>query len=162
MAVRQAPVDVTVRAPDLRRLLADLKEFEPKLATALRRTIRNAGKVAAEDSKRAVLSGPGSGRTGLRAGIAAGIGVRVMTGRSTQGVRIVSTGSRLPANKKPMVKAYNQASFRHPLFGDTRHWYPQQGRPYFGSVIGAHRAQFQRAVQDALDEAARTIANKRY
>lgn len=156
MATHGPGVEAHVEIRNLGEILRDVKAFEPKLATALRRNIRNAAKAAADDAKAEVIKG-GASKTGLRAGIARGIRVSISTGKRTNGVRITSTGAGLDASRKPMVKAYNTATFRHPTFGDTNNWQQQSGRPYFGSVIAAHKADVQRGVEQALDEAVRVI-----
>lgn len=181
MAVHEQPVDLTVRIEHLGRILRDIKAFDGKLATNVRREIRKAGDAAVKAAKAEVLKPAPSSlgnrgrvtqnfvlrrrrgqqvglRIGLRQGIAAGIGVRVVTGKRTNGVRIVSSGSGLDRDHKPMVKAYNTDRFRHPVFGNRENWEPQSGRPYFGSVIASHRSQVQRGILRALDQAARTLA----
>lgn len=167
----QDPVEVHVEIRHLGEILRDLKEFEPRLATSLRREIREAGKIAAKDVQKEVLKPPpervvrvGESRrrrsSGVRAGIARGVRVQIQTGRKSQGVRIVSTGSGLPSDRKPMTKAYNRKAFRHQVFGNGT-WVPQRGRPYFGAVIASHRDDVRRAIVRAVDTAAETL-DKRY
>lgn len=153
----EQPVDLTVRIEHLGRILRDIKAFDSRLATGLRREIRNSAKVAAAAAQSTVREG-GPSKTGLREGIARGIRVSISTGARTNGVRITSSGTGLSTARKPMVKAFNKATFRHPVFGDRSHWVSQSGRPYFGSVIAGHRDEVQRGVLRALDQAARTLA----
>lgn len=179
MAVHGDPLQVDVRIENLGAILRDTKAFDAKLATYIRREIRNAGKAAADDAKAEVLKDPpakvrsargflGTRTTksarsydvGLRRGIAAGIAVRIVTGKRTNGVRIVAGTNRLPAGRKPMAKAYNTRSFRHPVFGNRRAWVGQAGRPYFGEVIYRRKADVQRGVLRALDMAAQTLAHR--
>lgn len=164
----QDPLEVNVEVRNLGQLLRDLKDFEPRLATALRREIRAAAKVAAKDVQAEVLKPPPArllkvgqvrrrqGPSGTRQAIARGVRVQIVTGQRANGVRIVSTGAGLPANRKPIVKAYNTRWFRHRVYG-TDTWASQRGRPYFGSVIAAHREQVRRSVIRAVDQAAQAI-----
>lgn len=165
MPRRGEPLEVDLRIRDLRQILADLKAVEPKLATALRRNIRDAAKVAAKASQDEVRKPPpprivraGSNRPrpaskGSREQAAKGIRVQIATGQRTQGVRIVQT-------QRGFAKAYNAKRFRHPVFDDGV-WVEQQGRPYFGAVIAAHKKDVQAAIEKALDEATRHL-NKSY
>jgi hypothetical protein len=139
-----------------RALMAAIKAFDAKLATKVRRELRRAGDDAVADIKATVQSGPGSGRVGIRAGIAAGTKTTVATSKSAQGVRISSSSSALPAGHKPMLRAYNKAEFRHPVYGrDT--WVSQSGRPFFGVVIKRHEEAMRAAVLAALGDAVKEI-----
>lgn len=139
-----------------RALMAAFKAFEPKLATKVRRELRRAGDDAVADIRSTVRSGPGSGKVGIRAGIAAGTKTTVATGKTKQGVKISSSSGALPAGHKPMLRAYNKASFRHPVF-KTGTWVEQSGHPYFGGVIRRHEDAMRAAVLAALSEAVREI-----
>lgn len=100
---------------------------------------------------------------GTRAAIAKAMGVSISN--SKRGVQITLRASqrKMPAGLGPMVKAYNSARFRHPVFGDpsrTRDqwgWAYQAGRPYFGSVIGKHKGEMSAAVVAAMDKAATAL-----
>lgn len=139
-----------------RGFMAALKSFEPSLATATRRRLREAGVETVDDMKRVVSSGPGRGRVGVQSGIQAGLKTSVATGKRRQGVRITGSASRIPAGHQPMLRLYNKASFRHPVFGMGT-WAVQRGRPYFGSVIKRHEDAMVEAVWTALEDAARQI-----
>ncbi len=135
-----------------RGFMAAMKTFEPSLATATRRRLRQAGAETIDDMKRVVASGPGRGRTGVRAGIAAGLSTAVATGTRQQGVRIRGTAAKIPEGHKPMLRLQNKVSFRHRVFGaDT--WVVQTGRPFFGSVIKRHEDEMVEAVWSALEDA---------
>lgn len=155
----RAPIEVGVEIRNLGQILRDVKAFQPKLATGIRREIRNAAKVAAKAAQDEVRGG-GQSSTGLREGIARGIRVSISTGARSSGVRIVSSGSGLDASRKPMVKAYNSPSFRHPVFGNANRWVTQAGRPYFGSVIARHKGEVQQGIERALDDALAVIETR--
>lgn len=159
--------------PDLAKLLRELKANEPKVATNLRRNLRNVAKSAAEDVKTEVLKPPPNdapGSVGTRAGIASGVGVRINTGAKSrsQGVAIVGSSKGLPADRKAMLRLYNKPQgWRHPVFaqerrsgglrgflgGTERVWVHQQGRPFFQPVLAKRTDDVQRAIQAAVDEA---------
>lgn len=157
-----AEIDFRTDAADLRNLLGKSSQVPERLRSALRKRIRQAAQVAADDSKRTVLGAPGTRsrhprHTGLRQGIADGIKVSVMTG-ARAGVTIRSTGAGLPADKRSLVLAYeSRKGWRHPVFGDTERWVTQLGRPYFGAVIFKHRPEVTAAVEAALREAVEAL-----
>lgn len=133
-------------------LMAALKAFEPKLATATRRRLRQAGDDTIADMRSVVAGGPGAGRVGVKAGIRAGLKTAVATGKRKQGVRLTGTASRIPSGHGSMLRLYNKASFRHPVFGSGT-WVVQGGQPYFGSVIKRHEDALTEAVWQALEDA---------
>lgn len=141
--------------------LRALKAFEPALATATRRNLRRAGDAAIADMKSTVASGPGSGSVGIKSGISKGLKTAVATGKRRQGVRITGTAANLPEGRKPMLRLYNKASFRHPVFGSRDSWVVQRGRPYFGSVIKRHEDDMVEAVMQALEDAYETMVRTR-
>lgn len=62
--------------------------------------------------------------TGARRKVAAGIKMRVTTGKSRTTVRIVSTTGSLH-------RMYNARTWRHPVFGNREEWVEQAGTRYF-------------------------------
>ena len=148
---------VTTRADttEFKRLFDKSSQVDKKLMTALRRNIRIAGEQAADASRMAVDSG-GSSKTGLRMAIAAGIKVKVMTG-ARAGVTIVASSSSMPAGKERLVRAWEGAKgWRHPVFG-TDTWTVQHGHPYFAKPIFAQRDNVRTSVENAMEEAARSL-----
>ena len=159
--------------PDLGALLRELKAVDAKATTLLRRNIRNAAKVAAEDVVEKVREDPPDDNPKITAGsreaIARGINVRINTGAKskTQGASIVGSSKNLPAERKAMLRLYNKTSWRHPVFDKTERadgiagffgarkkvWVVQQGRPFFGAVLEKHTDDVQRAIKAAVDEA---------
>lgn len=147
-------------AADFGAILKEVKAFDKRLGLDLRKQLRKAADPAVADVK-AVLRQPTPGRgrqsKGVRAALIAGTSVRVLTGKRTQGVRIVTTAARLPEKHKPMLRLYAKTSFRHPVFGDRGVWVTQQGRPYFSAVIRGKKDTIAAAVGRALEDAADTI-----
>jgi hypothetical protein len=136
---------------NLRAIVQAAKQFDAALGRNLRRQLRQAGQGAITDM-RGVLGGGAIG-----GGIGRGIRLEVQTSKARQGVRIRATGSGLPGDKRPLVKAFNAPSFRHPVYGMPV-WVDQPGRPYFGSVIVKHRDQIRESVETALGDALKEIS----
>lgn len=140
------------------RLKRDLDKFDPALARALRRRIRNAGQVAADSVKKKLgEEGSGPGRQALIDATR----VSVSFGKTAAGARIVTSANRLPAEHKGLLLVYNKTQFRHPLFGDRDHWYSQQGHPYFRKGIYAvMNREVVNEIRAALDEAVVAIGGR--
>ena len=156
-------VPLSADARQFKALLGKTSAFEPKLRTALRRRIREEADKGAKDARGEVVKAPQvqadkPRRTGLRAGIAAGIKVQIAAnGQRKVGVFINSTGRGLPSSKRLLARAWDkEAGWRHPVFG-TSEWVQQKGRPYFGSVIAKREQEIAEGVRRALEEAARSL-----
>lgn len=163
MAVRQggasAGLTVEVDTKDFRTLFSRSSQVEPKLRTALRRNIRDAAKGVAEEVKaeamgQGVTSARRARSRGLRASIAASVKVGILTGASRQGVRITEGA--------PMGAAWQaDRGWRHPVFGSRSAWARQVGRPgYFYRTIGAGAPRVRSAVEDAMNEAVKSLEGK--
>lgn len=147
---------VYVDPKDWFRLKKDLDSFDKKLGLALRRRLHVAGNIAvAAVRSKLAMPPPGDSpdvTTGARAALIRGTTSRVSFSRRAAGVKIVTSGARLPPGHEGFLKAYNKGSFRHPVFG-TDHWVEQHGRPYFGRAIEETRVPIQHEVGKALDDA---------
>jgi len=103
---------------------------------------------------RTLKSGRFKAGRGLRDGIAQGIRTQINMGRTAAGVRI-----RL-ASKDPVINRLgkvvnNKGKIRHPLFGDTEHWYDTQttnGRGWFYNAAYPHRRATEVRVRRVLDK----------
>lgn len=143
------------------KLKVRLDAFDPALTRALRRSIRGAGdravgKVQARLRLAAPSGGPNTGRG--RAALVAATRVSVSFSKRSAGAKIVTSAKGLPERHSALLKVYNKASFRHPVFGDLDTWVSQQGRPYFGSVIaGEIRAYIAQDIHDSIDDALKAI-----
>ncbi|TFD80713.1 hypothetical protein E3T54_02940 [Cryobacterium sp. Sr8] len=148
------------------QLKKDLDSFDPSLAKALRKRIRNAGMVAADAvksslSKPSPAGGSSPMSSEVRAQLIAATRISVSFGKKAAGAKIVTGSNRLSAENKGLLKAYNKKHFRHPLFGDKTRWVVQEGRPYFGSVIQqALDRALVNEIQAALRDATATIKVK--
>lgn len=156
---------VEVDPAQFRELMAQIKEFDPQLATALRRRLRAIGKdIAAEVQQEIRKPPPSGGRSPgshrSREQIASGIGVKIMTGKKKQGMALTGSSKSLPAGRKPFARLYNKDRFRHPVFMGRKRvtrWVYQEGRPYFGRVIKRFEERAREDILAALQEAADTI-----
>lgn len=174
--------DYRIDAREFSQLLNDVKGFDKNLGLRLRKNVRDAAKPIVKDMQVAVTS-PTSRRssrirvvktrtrggvrqevetvTNTAALVAKGIAFRVSTGKAGGAGRFVASSRALPEQRKAMARALNKKSFRHPVFGDTKHWVTQEGRPYFGSVILGNTAPLYDAIEKALDEAATALGRSR-
>lgn len=161
--------EARIEPGSLRKLLQASKNWDAASRREMRAGLRLAAARGAEASKAEVLGPPPGGgafearTTGLRAALAAGVKVSIQGGRERggtvkgEGVRVTTTGARLPEDQQAMVKAYMARTWRHPVYG-TRYWVEQQGKNWFYGPLMARRSEYQRAVVDAIEEAAKAVA----
>lgn len=154
-------LEVRLDPAEFRRLFEKSSRVDKVLKAALRKNIRAVAGTAA-DAVRAEAMAPGgtsaasnSRSTGLRAGIAAGIQVKVMTG-ARAGVTIVASSSSMPAGEGSLVRAWEIGSgsasgWRHPVFGHG--WTTQTGHPYFRKPIFDRRDMVRITVEQAMQTA---------
>lgn len=149
-------------AEQFRALFGKTSQVEPKLKAALRKRMKAAADLAAADVRSEVTKAPrshGRGSRGLRKGIAAGIKVTISASPTKVGVAIQATSSKMPlTDMKPLVRAYNKPTFRHPVFG-TGTWVQQPGRPYFKKPIEARQGDVQAAVEAAMRDAIESLTD---
>lgn len=144
-------IAVRVESADFQRLFGKSSEVEKTLKTALRRNIRVAGQAAAG----AVRAEVGSS-SGLRGAIAAGIGLKVMTGKRA-GVAVVASAKAMGPGQASLVRGWeSKKGWRHPVFGKDE-WIVQHGRPFFRRTILAQQPQVRAAVEAAMGEAVESL-----
>lgn len=164
MALKQTGgVVVNIDPKEWYKLKTELDAVDPKLTSALRKRVKNAGNVAADEVRKTLRLPNPSGKgddDGKQALIAA---TRVTIGFSarTAGAKIVTSSSGLDDKHKGLLLVYNKETFRHPVFetnrqnitrvfarggdtvsasdreasGELAPWVVEKGRPYFGAVI---------------------------
>ncbi|MHA7275367.1 hypothetical protein ACX80O_02370 [Arthrobacter sp. Hz1] len=182
-------VRVELDPGSLRKLVLASRTWDKVARRELRQNLRAAAQPAVDAVQREVLGTlppkadqrrqgarrRGSAVTGtynrnrgeVRAALAAGVKTAIRTGRVSQktgdvtgeGVRITAAKSKLPVEKQPMLYLYGRATFRHPVFGDREVWVNQHGKPWFYKPLRRYRAQYQRAVVEAIDKASKEIGN---
>lgn len=153
---------LSVEAQAFNALFGKSSEVEPKLKAALRKRMKAAADQAAADVRAEVQKAPrsnGRGRSrGLRKGIAAGVKVTLSASPTKVGVAIQATGSKLPADQRRLVRAYNKPKFRHRVFGSST-FVEQLGRPYFAKPIEDRQGDVQAAVQAAMRDAIESLTD---
>ena len=163
---------------DTRALLADLKEFDPALARAIRARLRRAGDSTIENMRQLLDEYNGGTVSGWNKALGVDKRGRARIRRTSANVseanRSRSRGSRravadglklrvttgrtrttirLTATSGALRKALNTASWRHPVFGDTGTWVEQPGAQYFNRAIWGHWQEMREQVEDALGDA---------
>jgi hypothetical protein len=150
--------EIYIDPKDWNRFAAQCKAYDKALYTAVRKRIRNAGDIAKDRVKAALAESPPSGggsSVGSRAALSAATKTSLSFAAKTAGVKITTSGSGLGAGHAGFEKAYNKASFRHPVYGSRNAWASQEGRPYFGVVIeAALNKEILDEIQSAIDDAA--------
>lgn len=135
-----------------------LRAYDPKLLTALRKRLRNAGNFAVERIRDTLGmpspdGGPDTGK--YRDMLARATKVTVSFGQRSAGVKVTTSGRSLPEAHRGVLRVYNKDTFRHPVFGDRDDWVVQRGRPYFGEAFEKDLIRIARQeINDAMEEAA--------
>lgn len=96
----------------------------------------------------------GGGRSsGLRDGVKAGLRLRIVAGKTRQGLEFKTTG---PKGKDGFNKAkfWNKARFRHPVFGNRDNYVDQKGQPYFRAPVMRGRENLLRSAEEILQRGA--------
>jgi hypothetical protein len=157
--------------------MREVKDFDAKLATAIRKELREEGKRVARKVADEVRTGPPPNdnptvTAGTRRRIADGVSVGIGTSMGKKGgnVRIIASGKALPANRKRMVKLWERENgWRHPVYqrddagrlGANRDvWVQQHGRPYFNPTIRGEADVLRDAVLRAMKQAADALARR--
>lgn len=186
-AARRGGADELVRVDtrELRDLIKKIKTVEDKkLKAALRKALRESAKPAVAAVRAKVLEpAPSEGkrkdvgriyfsrtkvnrktkektvthhRMTTRKAIAQGVAASMRAGATTATVTVKASPRHL-ADRAGMLKAYNQETFRHPLFGDQDHWFEQSGNPYFGSVLYGQREAILTRLKTAMDDVTKKL-----
>jgi hypothetical protein len=147
---------------------------DKELGKSMRKHLTAATKPVVKDVRAAVLATPskgasGGGRSardtgkrknggGLRAAIARGVRSKITTSGKNTSVSVKVDASKLPADQRELPKYMEGLKpWRHPLFGDTEHWYPQASHPFFFKTVRAHEHQVQDEVKQVLTDVAKQI-----
>ncbi|MGZ0067862.1 hypothetical protein [Microbacterium arborescens] len=95
----------------------------------------------------------GGRSTGLRDGVKSGLRLRVVAGKTRQGLEFKTTG---PKGEDGFNKAkfWNKARFRHPVFGNTERYVDQKGQPYFRAPVMRGRDRLMRSAEEILQRGA--------
>ncbi len=133
---------VSIRSRDFQDFQARARVVDRRILPRLRKEIKSLGGDSLAESKATVLLPPPDDSpewsVGARQAIAGGMRVQLSFGKATAGVRLIASPNRLDPKQRLFLAAYNQPSWRHPVFGNSSVYVTQKGRPYFGSVIAKH------------------------
>jgi hypothetical protein len=157
------PDGVRVDASDLRKVGKIARTFGPELNRQLRKNIRAAAAIGANDAKQAIREMPSKGQDDhkLRELIASAVSISIVTGKYADvRIRVRRTPALNAIGAGGIAKAINTGKWKHPVFGDREVWVAQKGFEFFDSRIERHREEMKVLVAAALDEAAR-IASER-
>lgn len=136
---------------NLRSVLASLKEFEPKLATQVRRDLRKAGDAAIEAMGQHLDEMETTGKSrGSRDAVKSGLRMRVTTGKAKTSIRVATTDGDL---RKPL----NRKSWRHPVFG-SEVFVEQKGSSYFTRGAAEQKQAVNAAIDAAVQVAVEAVA----
>lgn len=89
-----------------------------------------------------------AGRSGLRAAMSSGVGVR-STLAGVPSVTIVASARNLPPDQRSLVKAVEKGQWKHPVYGNRGVWITQTSRPYFYPTIERHVPEIVAAMRRA-------------
>lgn len=121
-----------VTQEEIRKLMADLKEFSPEAAKESRRALYQLAKKVAEDARSRAKK-----RTGAMA-------------RATR-ARVSSRGDAMVTNNDDAARI-NEFGGRHPMMGDRKgKWYEQKAHPFLFPAVIAHREEFYREAERTID-----------
>lgn len=134
-----------------------------RTGNAIRRMIRQHGRFPEELRKRlrpkmTALSGPllmdARRRASWSTRIPAALRIATSFTRRQAGVSLVANRRRAP-HARAYEGITGNDTFRHPVFNDRERWVEQRTRPFAQPAADLHSARVVRAVNDAVDEAAR-------
>lgn len=147
---RPGAFKIDVDPQELRKLAADLKELAggKKLVAALRKNLRAAAGPAADQVRR---------NASWSSRIPGAVGVQPRFTSKNPGVSVVVNARKAP-HARPLESgsARNRGTVRHPVFGSRENWVSQPTRPFFFNQLEQHMPAVEKAVLDAMDEAARS------
>lgn len=131
-------------ADEVRELIRDLDQIPRDLRRQTRLAITRAGRELLNEVR---------SRASWSTRIPAATRLSVRFARDP-GASIVVDDRRAP-HAKYYENRGRPGTFRHPLFGDRRHWYSQRARPFLGPAFDAKEDDAVRQVNDAVDRVTR-------
>lgn len=141
---------------EMRRVADALRREDKAFPSQLRKKITQVSRPLVQLVRANVRALPSSssGSTGLRKQVAAGVGMRIGTGKKAR-VRIIT---RMPRDKRRIPKGLDTsrwgAGWEHPVFGDPDiKWVKQYGGPWFVEPLISKRNDVARDVMEVLRDA---------
>lgn len=142
--VEVVPLERTGNA--IRRMVRQHGSFPDELRKRLRPKLRAVSQPLLMDARR---------RASWSTRIPAALRIATSFTRRQAGVSLVANRRRAP-HARPYEGITGNAEFRHPVFNDRERWVEQRTRPFAGPAADLHGASAVRAVNSAVDEAAKT------
>jgi hypothetical protein len=132
----------------------------------LAKNMREALKPGAAEAKSSIMAMPSSGimptAPALRTAIAKKIRPEVKLGGRWSGARVKAFKTKNIRGFPNAPKRTNRADgWRHPVFGNRDVWVTQQGKPdWFDDAFKGRESTYKAAVEQAMEDMARRIANR--
>lgn len=133
-------LDFRVTGTDLATVSRKLRKMDDReIAKRFRKELRAAAAPMVPAVRRSIDAIPvkgTSGSTGLRKRLKKAVTLRVRTaGKNAQVSILMSTRKMPPGEKSLPAMMEGTKRWRHPVFGNTDVWRPQESHPYFFPVV---------------------------
>lgn len=133
---------------------ADLRRAAPELQKQLRKELKAAGELVAEDARRRAGSFSTRIPGAIKVGVAAGSS---RIGKGGVKIRIYVDANKAP-HGRPIEGITGNSFFRHPTDGEERQtWVNQPTRHYLRPAMQAGRITVIKGAQDAISKALREV-----
>lgn len=151
-----------IMGPEFDRVIIALREVDATLPAQLRKDIRTAVRPLIQRAKARVRAIPTHGlkHTGLRAKVAAGVGLRVALGRNA-GVRVTTSMPR--ADMAAIPRGLDSPrGWRHPVYGNQDNWVRQHSivPGWFTETMASGAPEIRDDIEQTIDNAAQHIADQ--
>jgi hypothetical protein len=147
---------IIITGPEFRLVADALREIDDTFPGKLRAAMRRSATPIIQDVRMAALALPArrAKHTGLRARLAAGVGVQVGVGGNAR-MRFIT---KMPPGQEELPRGEDSGlrGWRHPVYGHDV-WVHQRGGSWFRETIADQRPDIERRLQDVLDQAAEQI-----
>lgn len=130
---------------ELRKFIAEFEKLPGDIRREIRPRLRRTGESAVADVRL---------RASWSTRIPAATKLRTSLAQRTAGIAIEVDRHKAP-HARPYEHGGRPGTFRHPLFGNRKHWYVQPARPFLVPGARPHFERVDREIFDAVDEAAR-------
>jgi hypothetical protein len=145
---------IGIDTSDFRAVARALRTAQPKLALDLRRQLRAAGQIVADDAKQEIAK------------VSSRIPPTIKVRTSATTVSVVAGGEGVPIGGlfelgnhggRKSAAASRSGRFRHPVYGNRQKWVNQPMHPFLAPAAQRKALELDAAVTRALDAATRTI-----
>lgn len=146
---------------ELTTLIAQLQRMNnDKITRMMRYRLRQTAAPLLPAVRAAILNIPSKGTVpyrqppGLRLRIADCVEAWTFINADLVQVGIAVNGSKMPDGQKalPLYMEGAKAPWRHPLFGDTSRWFPQEPHPYFYQAVSWYGPASRRTLESVAND----------